>query len=393
MRPVDELRPGQKLLVRLDLNTSVEDGEPLENHRFRRHAETLMMLLEDHAAAIMTHQGRPGRNDFISTEKHAEILEELTGLKIEHVKQVHGEKARGKIRGLGIGDALLLENTRMSGSELPEKPADKHAESEMVQQLTPFFDAYVNDAYPAAHRSHASLVGFTETLPSYAGPVMENEHRSIQKVKKKAENSDRVTALLGGNKPEDVFNVIKGLSSVDRFLVAGVPAQAMLHHEKGLKTDLPEETLEKAAETLEENREKIVLPVDLAKQASGRKEIKVAEAEDCRFKDIGSETVQQFKQEMQGSDAVLVKGSPGVFEEEEFQKGTRELLEHIKGLNGFTLVGGGTTGKAAEQLGIGKEGFNHVSISGGAYLRALTGEELAAVKALRKNKVSIDRRA
>ena len=383
MRTTDTLAPGQKLLVRLDLNTSVEDGQPVENHRFRRHSETLEQLLDDHAVAVMTHQGRPGRNDFISTRKHAEILQDLIDTSVQHIDDIHGETAVARIRDLSQGDCLLLENTRMSDSELPERPADEHAQSEMVRHLTPEFDAFVNDAYPAAHRSHASMVGFTQTLPSYAGPVMESEHRSIEEVKHRAEEGQKAVALLGGDKPLDVFEVMRNLESVDRFLVAGVPAQAMLHHREGLNADLSHQALEEAARTLNSVGDRTLLPVDLARElGSQREETEVRDAKSSEFRDIGRKTIDAFRKEMRGSDSVLVKGSPGVFEDRHFEEGTRKLLRSIKRLDCFTLVGGGTTGRAVKTLGIGRDGFNHVSISGGAYLRALTAEKLPAIEAL-----------
>jgi len=126
-----------------------------------------------------------------------------------------------------------------------------------------------------------------------------------------------------------------------------------------------------------------LLPVDLARElGSQRKEGGVQDAESAEFRDIGRETIDAFRKEMRGSDGVLMKGSPGVFEDSHFEEGTRELLRCIKRLDCFTLIGGGTTGRAVETLGIGRDGFNHVSISGGVYLRELTGEKLPAIEAL-----------
>src|SRR6056297_3358211 len=163
---LDDLDDGQRVLIRFDLNSPVEDGEVQDNRRFGRHADTLQELVDrDFAVAVMAHQGRPGDDDFVSLDQHAAILADHVDADVDHVADTFGEAALDAVDDLAGGDVLVLENTRMADGELPEEDPEVKAETEFVQTLAPEFDAYINDAYSAAHRSHASLVGFPEVVP------------------------------------------------------------------------------------------------------------------------------------------------------------------------------------------------------------------------------------
>ncbi|MFW6317289.1 MAG: phosphoglycerate kinase, partial [Halorubrum sp.] len=176
---IDDLPADSRVLVRLDLNSPIEDGEPQDNRRFERHAETVRELAEaGHRVVLMAHQGRPGRDDFTSLSGHAAILADHVGRDVAFVADTYGDEALAAVDALGAGEVLLLENTRMCDEELPEESPEAKAETEFVTTLAPRFDAYVNDAYSAAHRKHASLVGFPLALPAYAGRVMETEYEA-----------------------------------------------------------------------------------------------------------------------------------------------------------------------------------------------------------------------
>lgn len=168
-KTLDDLDPEQRVLVRLDLNSPVEDGEVQDNRRFDRHAETVRELAEaGHRVVLMAHQGRPGGDDFVSLEQHADILASHIDRDVGFVADTYGDDAIAAIDALEAGDVLLLENTRMCDEELPEEDPEVKADTEFVRTLAEHVDAYVNDAYSAAHRSHASLVGFPLVLPAYA---------------------------------------------------------------------------------------------------------------------------------------------------------------------------------------------------------------------------------
>jgi phosphoglycerate kinase len=397
---LDDLADGQRVLVRLDLNSPVEDGVVRDNRRFDRHAETVRELLADgHRVVLIAHQGRPGRDTFVSLEQHADVLAEHVGQPVEFVADTYGDAALDAIRGLDAGEALLLENVRMTEDELPEKDPAEHAGSDFVETLAPEFDAYVNDAYSAAHRAHASLVGFPQVLPAYAGRVMETEYEANSAIASR-EFDGNVTMVVGGTKATDVIDVMSALGDrVDDFLLGGIAGELFLRaagypvgHDVG-DTDLFDEQWEEnsgtVTEMLEDRRDQITLATDLAFEGENdeRAEIAVADVEekDRAFLDVGSETVEDYAPVIRDSEAVFVKGALGLFEDERFSTGTVGVLEAIAETDCFSVVGGGDTSRAIEMYGLDESDFSHVSIAGGAYIRALTGAELVGVDALRRD--------
>ena len=395
-RTLDDLPASQRVLVRLDLNSPVEDGVVQDNRRFSRHAETVAELAAaGHRVVLMAHQGRPGRDTFVSLEQHAEILTEHAGVDVDFVADTFGDDALAAIRGLEAGDVLLLENTRMTDDELPEKEPEEHAASDFVETLAPEFDAYVNDAYSAAHRKHASTVGFPLVLPSYAGRVMETEYEANTAIAEREFDGD-VTMVVGGTKATDVIGVMEALDEkVDRFLLGGVAGELFLRAAgypvgKDVDAELFDEQWDANEETirsvLEERREQVTLASDLAYEDADdeRSEVDVEDIVEKTqaFLDIGSGTVADYEPAIRDSDAVFVKGALGVFEDERFSVGTVGVLEAIAETDCFSVVGGGDTSRAITMYGMSEDDFSHVSIAGGAYIRALTGEPLPAVELL-----------
>jgi phosphoglycerate kinase len=396
-RTLDDLAPGQRVLVRLDLNSPVEDGAPVDNRRFERHARTIRELVDDdHRVAILAHQGRPGRDDFVSLEGHADILADHVGHDVGFVADTFGAAALDAIDALDPGDVLLLENARMTDDELPEKPAAEHADSEFVRTLAPHFDAYVNDAYSAAHRSHASLVGFPAHLPAYAGRVMAAEYEANSAIATREFDGD-VTMVVGGTKATDVIEVMDALGeTVDTFCTGGIAGELFLRasgapvgfdvDDADLFDDQWAANGDAVAAMLDERGDEIELARDLAYDDDGeRAEVRVADVDEkeTSFLDVGHDTVDAYREAIEGSEAVFLKGALGVFESEPFEYGTVGVLEAIAGTDCFSVVGGGDTSRAIELYGLDEDDFSHVSIAGGAYIRALTGEPLAAVEALR----------
>ena len=393
---VDDLDPGQRLLVRVDLNSPIEDGAPRDNRRFSRHAATVRELVEnDHRIALMAHQGRPGREEFVSLSGHAEILSEHLDHPVGFVADTHGETAIEALRSLGAGEVLLLENTRMTEDELPEEPPEVKADTAFVRALAPEVDAYVNDAYSAAHRSHASLVGFPPVLPAYAGRVMETEYEANTAIARR-EFDGQVTMVVGGTKATDVIDAMDAVGDrVDRFCLGGIAGELFLRaadhpvgHDLG-DTDLYDSQWAENEETIRgvlANREgQITLASDLAyEEGSERAEVSVAsiEGKDHSYLDVGSETVETYASTIRDSEAVFLKGALGVFEDERFADGTVGVLSAIAETDCFSVVGGGDTSRAIEMYGLSESDFSHVSIAGGAYIRALTGDPLAGVEAL-----------
>jgi phosphoglycerate kinase len=397
-KTLDDLDDGQRVLVRLDLNSPVEDGTVQDNRRFSRHAETVRELVDrDFAVALMAHQGRPGRDTFVSLEQHADILSEHIDHPVDFVADTFGADALEAIRDLESGEVLLLENTRMCEEELPEEDPEVKAETEFVQTLAPEFDAYVNDAYSAAHRSHASLVGFPLVMDAYAGRVMETEYEANTAIAEK-EFDGQVTMAVGGTKATDVIDVMSHLGeTVDDFLLGGIAGELFLRaagYPVGFDLD-PEADLydsqweanqELIEEIVDERGDQITFAVDMAYEDEDgeRAEIDVDDIEekDVSFLDVGTDTAETYAETIRDSEAVFVKGALGVFEDERFSVGTVSVLEAIAETDCFSVVGGGDTSRAIEMYGMSEDDFGHVSIAGGAYIRALTGAELVGVDVL-----------
>jgi phosphoglycerate kinase len=397
---LDDLDPEQRVLVRLDLNSPVEDGDVQDNRRFDRHAETIAELSDEgHRVVCMAHQGRPGGDDFVSLEQHANILSGHIERDVKFVADTYDDEAIEAIESLDAGEVLLLENVRMCDDELPEEDPEVKADSEFVQTLAPHFDAYINDAYSAAHRSHASLVGFALELPAYAGRVMESEYQANSSIATR-EFDGQVTMVVGGTKATDVIDVMNNLGDkVDQFLLGGIAGELFLRaagNEVGFDLegmDFFDDQWEANRETIEslldERGDQIKLAVDLAyeDETEDRGEISVANIteKDRPYLDVGSMTVDEYDPIIRDSEAVFVKGALGLFEDERFAVGTVGVLEAIAQTDCFSVVGGGDTSRAIEMYGMDEDDFGHVSIAGGAYIRALTGAPLAGVEVLKQD--------
>ena len=401
---LDDLAPDQRVLVRLDLNSPIENGRPQDNRRFERHAETVRELADaGHRVVLVAHQGRPGRDDFVSLSGHADILADHVGREVAFVADTYGDDAVDAIDALGSGEILLLENTRMCDDELPEADPATKADTEFVRTLAAHVDAYVNDAYSAAHRSHASLVGFPELLPSYAGRVMATEYAANTAIAGR-EFDGRVTMVVGGTKATDVIEVMDALGdSVDDFLLGGIAGELFLRaagHPVGFDLDPDRDLYDTQWEQnhdliegmLDERGDQITLATDLAYAAGGdgdhdeRAEVAVDDIDekDVSFLDVGTGTAESYADVIRDSEAVFVKGALGVFEEAPFSVGTVTVLRAIADTDCFSVVGGGDTSRAIGMYGLSENDFDHVSIAGGAYIRALTGQPLAGVEALQR---------
>lgn len=397
VRAIEDLESYDTLLVRADLNSPVENGVVQDNQRFKQHATTLQTLAnQGHVVVCLTHQGRPDNSTCVSLEQHAAILSQYIDTEVQYVNSVTNDEALNAIEEASAGDILLLENLRMHTDELPERPAEEHADSSLVRRLSSHADGYVNDAFSVAHRSHASVVGFPLRLPSAAGPVMQQEYTAASSLRERSFDGD-IVFLSGGVKAEDVFHVMQNVDSVvDTFLVAGVLGELFLRVDgypvgTSVNGDAPYDELwnehhVELGQFLERRRGDIVLPTDLARRVdAGRAVDQVASlnGKNHPYFDIASKTVEEFSDIIQDAGAVFMKGAPGVFEEDIFSIGTVRILRALANSNAYTVVGGGDTARALQLHGFDEDSFSHVSTAGGAYIRALTGETLPAVEALK----------
>jgi phosphoglycerate kinase len=387
---------GKKILVRVDLNCPVENGKISGSARIAAHAQTVKELSARGARVIvLSHQGRKGHDDFLTLEQHAKLLHDLVGRDVHFVDQVVGDKVKQAIAHMKDGDIILVDNVRHLHCET-EHP---HAEGEIVFHLSPLADYFVLDALSVAHRKHSSVVGFCKKMPSFAGDVLAAEVEAVSKVR----HSKDVTFIFGGSKVEDSFAVMKKWLSDGRareVLVGGALSVLLLHaagqpvgdslaylKDSGLIAHVPE-----AKELLRQFDGRVILPVDVGLSVPGdtagsmrRVDSPVDKITKGQIWDIGPQTVKRYVEAIDNSHCVVMNGPAGVYELDDFSRGTKSLLQALSDCDAFSLLGGGHTITALEKLGIDKKHFGYVSLSGKALIEFLCNNDLPGIAALEEN--------
>jgi phosphoglycerate kinase len=380
---------GKRVLVRVDINCSVDPITKVITDSSR--IDAIRMTLEDLSQSkvvLMAHQGRPGSDDFISLEQHTAILRKL-GFDATFVDDIFGEKAKKAISQVKDGEILVLQNVRYFDGELKKGPPEEVAKEALVQELYPLFDLFVNDAFGAAHRSQASLVGFTTVLPSVAGRLVEKEIRTLTEATK----TDRHpwTLVLGGSKVEDKVEILRkllGTGRVDHAVLGGLVGTLFLIADGKIseRYSAPIKGYENAVDTARElivnYPAVIMLPEDAAvERDGGRLDCEFTEMNDDPFLDIGSRTAVKYGQLIANSAVVFANGPMGYFEKDVFASGTEIILQAIADCNGVTVVGGGHMGAMANKMQL-ESKITHISTGGGATINFLTGKKLDLVLAL-----------
>jgi phosphoglycerate kinase len=380
----------KRVLVRIDINSPIKDGKLDGFTKLKGAVLTLKELSDKDAKVVcLAHQGRSGREDFISLKQHSEKLSEYLGREVKFVDDIIGERAIKEIVSLDYGEILLLENVRFFEGEAQDKSIEEHENGELVKKLAPLFDVYVNEAFPSCHHSHASIVGFSRKLPSFAGRALEKEVNFLEMVTK---DPDKPIALMfGGAKSNEPLIVIKNMiGKVDKVLLSGVLGNLFLLA-KGfvigketmdfLNSKGHLEIVDELKNFVVAHDEKIETPIDFAFEVDGKRH----ETDDLPvpglIKDIGTKTIEKYSAILQEMNTVIVKGPAGVYEDEGFRKGTREMLKAASKVK-FSLLGGGHTSDSLEDFGISENDFTHVSLSGGAFIEYLAGKKLPGIEAL-----------
>lgn len=386
---------GKTVLVRVDVNSPVDplSGELLDDTRMQLHSQTIEELSNNGAkVVILAHQSRPGKSDFTTLKQHAAALTNIIGKEVQYVDSIFSSQAQKTITDLVNGEIVLLENVRFFSEEMPKLSAEEQANSLLVQKLYPLADYFVNDAFATAHRSQTSLIGFSKVLPSIAGRVMELELNSLFGILDNAQEP-RVY-VLGGIKADDSINVMANAlksNQADYILTTGLVANIFLvakgyniqeYNENFIKDRGYEEYIDIAKDMLKDYEEKILVPVDLAiLENDTRVEYSVDEIPNLPIYDIGTQTIEIYREKILIAQTLFANGPAGVFEKEGFNLGTEDLLNAIAQSNGFSIIGGGHLAAAASSMNLDEE-VTHISSGGGASINLIAGEELPAVKAL-----------
>jgi phosphoglycerate kinase len=395
MRSVDDLLAegvsGRRVFLRTDLNVPLDKttGAITDDGRIRASLPTLQALRDGGARIVVAaHLGRPkGEPDpQYSLAPVAARLSELLGTDVPLAADVAGSDAQAKAAALGDGDVLLVENVRFEAGETSK---DDGARGELADRFAALADVYVDDAFGAVHRKHASVYDIAERLPHYAGRLVARELDVLTRLT--ADPDRPYVVVLGGSKVSDKLAVIEALlPKVDRLLVGGGMCFTFLAaqgHDVGGSL-LEADQVDTCRRLLAEAGDRIVLPVDVvcAADLTDDAETTVVPAEqipaDQKGLDVGPRTVEAFGRELGNARTVFWNGPMGVFELAPFQAGTRGVAEAVGAVDGLSVVGGGDSAAAVRQLGLDESAYGHISTGGGASLEFLEGRELPGLKIL-----------
>ena len=384
-RSVRDLDSGDKrVLVRVDFNVPVNNGEVTDDTRIRRALPTIRHLLSEGARPVLiSHLGRPkGEPDQkYAMDPVAARLQELLGEPVKKLDAAVGPEVEEALEDWDGRGVVLLENSRFYPGETSNDPG-------FADQLAALADLYVDDAFGAAHRAHATTVGVAERLPAAAGLLMEEEIDYLDKVLEAPERP--FVAILGGAKVSDKLGVIESLlETADSLLIGGAMGFTFfeaLGYEIG-DSLVEDDYLEEAKRLMEEAGDSLVLPVDVV----------VAEAmeDGAEFEtvavdgippgkmglDIGPETVDLFEGHISGASTIFWNGPMGVFEIDDFAKGTEGVARAVAESGATSVVGGGDSVAAVNKLGL-QDRMSHISTGGGASLEYVEGKELPGIAVL-----------
>ena len=380
---------GKTVLLRVDMNCPIhpETYEISGTGRIEEVVETINAL-EGAKIVVISHQGRVGRNDFVGMEEHAKQLERFSGKKVKYVADVIGSLAQDEIKKMDGKEIILLDNLRLCAEENYEFSLEESAKTIMVQRLKDLFDLFILDSFPSAHRTHPSLVGFAQVLPTCAGKLLEKEVKQLENILTVAKSP--FVIVLGGSKVDDrlkAINLLIKKERADHVLLTGVIANVFLRAQGRIKYPLnikdEEVMVAKAHSLIGEYPDVFSTPVDIAVNKDGKRvEIDVRElAKDDEIFDIGTKTVEHYSKMISGAGTIFMSGPAGYFEKESFQFGTKSMLEAIAESMATSIISGGHLTSALRKYSL-TDKVNHISTAGGALVRYLTGQKLPMIKCL-----------
>lgn len=374
----------KKVIIRVDFNVPMKNGIITDDNRIKMSLKTIKYAIENNAKVIlMSHLGRvkeESDKEKNSLKVVSKRLSELLNKDVLFSSVTRGEELENKINSLNNGDVLLMENTRFE--DLNGK-LESGNDVELGKYWAKLGDIFINDAFGTCHRAHASNVGIASNLPNGVGFLVEEE---INKLSLAINNPERPYAvILGGSKVSDKIGVIKNLVNIcDYILIGGGMAYTFLKakgYEIG-KSLLDIESVDFCKDMLAKYQNKIYLPVDsiVSKEIDKDINIKLSEefeVDDIGF-DIGPKTIEEYNEILDRCNTIVWNGPVGMFENNNYSKGTKEILNMLSILNKTVIIGGGDTASAAINFGYGAS-FTHISTGGGASLELLEGKDLPGI--------------
>ncbi len=379
---------GKRVFCRVDFNVPMEHGKITDDTRIRAAVPTIQYLSEQGAIVILaSHLGRPKGEVVpeLRLDAVAQRLSDYLNKTVLKTDEAYGDEVDKAISGMTGGDVLLLENVRFY-------PGETKNDKDLSKKFADLADIYVNDAFGAAHRAHASTAGIAEHIPAVAGFLMEKE---LEVLGGALSNPERpFTAIIGGAKVKDKIGVIDNLlEKVDNLIIGGGLAYTFVKAQGyEIGNSLLEEDKINLAKTFMEKAEKagvnFIMPVDaiVADDFANDANTNVVDIEnipaDWQALDIGPKTIEKYRDVILGSKLVIWNGPMGVFEMESFATGTKEVAKALADAKDtFTVIGGGDSAAAVEKFGY-ADAMSHISTGGGASLEFMEGKELPGVKAL-----------
>ena len=386
---------GRRVLVRSDLNVPLDGAAITDDGRIRASVPSLRRLLDAGARVVVTaHLGRPkgAPDEKYTLRPVADRLGELLGVDVAFATDTVGASARATVGELADGSLALVENVRFEAGETSKDEAERGAFADALAALAGDGGAYVDDAFGAVHRRHASVYDVARRLPAYAGDLLLGELRVLSRLTgRDGELRRPYVVVLGGSKVSDKLGVISSLlPKVDRLLVGGGMCFTFLAA-KGFEVGdslLEADQVEACKQLLARDGDRIGLPADIvvATDIGEDAETQVVDADQIpagtKGLDVGPVTVDMFGGAVSGAGTVFWNGPMGVFEVSPFAAGTRGVAEAIAVSSAFSVVGGGDSAAAVRQLEIGEDRFGHISTGGGASLEFLEGRTLPGVAVL-----------
>lgn len=388
------------VLVRSDLNVPLDNGKVADDGRIRASIPTIQKLVEHGAKVIvMAHLGRPKGtpDEKYSLQPAADRLDELAPFAVEFAADVVGDSAHELAASLAAGSVLVLQNIRFDPRETSKNDDERLGLARDLAGLTGDNGAYVDDAFGAVHRKHASVYDIAEILPAYQGDLVHTEVEVLKRLTEKPEQP--YVVVLGGSKVSDKLAVIENLMDRADYLLVGGGMVFTFLAAQGYKVGaslLEADQIENVKGYLSRAKEvgcEFVLPTDIAVAdkfaADADSEVVPADAmENSRFGasgiglDIGPDSAAAFAEKIRSGKTIFWNGPMGVFEFDAFANGTRTIAQALKDSDGFSVVGGGDSAAAVRKLGFSDSDFGHISTGGGASLEYLEGKKLPGLTVL-----------
>jgi phosphoglycerate kinase len=371
---------GKKVIIRCDLNVPIKDGHITDETRIKESLESINYLINHNAKVIvMSHLGK------VKTEEDKKEntlypvylkLKKYLNTKVYFSKETKGSLLEDMVDSLKEKEVLLVENTRYE--DVPNK-LESTCDESLSKYWAGLADIFIDDAYGASHRAHASNVGIAKYLPNAVGFLVEKEITKIDNVLK--ENTHPYTVIMGGKKISDKIIVIDNLIKKCDYLLVGGGMCFTLLKASGYNVGMSivdDENIKYSKNLLKNYEDKIILPIDIVTKDNKIKDISDMQDEDIGY-DIGPKTIEKFSAILSKSKRVIVNGPMGVFEEKPFDNGTKEIYKCLKENKVKTLIGGGDSAASVNTLGFGND-FYHISTGGGATLEYLSGKPLPGIE-------------